>query len=40
MPDPPPYLAAWFGRRNPEDVGPPLPVYMERPDGSTTVLQR
>lgn len=29
-----------LGRRNPEDVGPPLPVYMEQPDGSTTVLQR
>jgi len=42
MPElPPSYLSILrLGRRNPEDVGPPLPVYMERPDGSTTVLQR
>lgn len=41
MPEPPSYLSALrFTRRNPEDVGPPLPEYMEQPDGSTTVLQR
>jgi len=40
MPDPPSYLSVFrTTRRNPED-GPPLPLYMEQPNNSTTVLQR
>jgi len=40
MPDPPSYRSLFrMNRRNPED-GPPLPLYMEQPNNSTTVLQR